>query len=54
MIPRTVADGTEGDGQKSPANANAIADLYGGEWTTLSLLVSSHHPAVAGRPSRTP
>ncbi len=57
-----AANGTEDHRQKSPPNAvavatalldadaapDALASLYGGECTTLSLLVSSHHPAQAG------
>ncbi len=57
-----AANGTEDYRQKSPPNAVAIAtalldagtapdglaSLYGGECTTMSLLVSSHHPAQAG------
>jgi len=57
-----AANGVEGQRQMTPHNAveiatilldagadpNALADLYGGEWTTLSLLVSSSHPAQAG------
>jgi len=57
-----AANGVEGYRQKTPANAmviaktlldagadvDSLADLYGGECTTLSLLVSSCHPANAG------
>jgi ankyrin repeat protein len=57
-----AANGVEGDRQKTPQNAveimrllldagadpNALASLYGGECSTLSLLVSSAHPAQAG------
>jgi Ankyrin repeats (3 copies) len=57
-----AANGVEGHRQKTPANAVAIAkalltagaepdslaDLYGGQCTTMSLLVSSCHPASAG------
>jgi hypothetical protein len=57
-----AANGVEGDRQRTPANAveighallqagsepDAFADLYGGHWTTLGLLVSSSHPAGAG------
>jgi hypothetical protein len=56
------ANGVEGYRQKTPPNAlevmallldrgadpNSLAFLYGGECTTLSLLVSSCHPAQAG------
>ncbi len=57
-----AANGVEGYRQKSPKNAVAIAEtllragaevdslanLYGGECTTMALLVSSCHPANAG------
>lgn len=57
-----AANGVEGHRQKSPANAveiarlllnagadpDALAALYGGECTTMSLLVSSGPPAEAG------
>src|SRR5579883_367679 len=57
-----AANGVEGYRQKTPANAvefaralldsgaevDALADMYGGQWTTLGLLVSSSHPARAG------
>ena len=57
-----AANGTEDHRQKSPPNAvavatalldagaapDALATFYGGECTTLSLLISSHHPAQAG------
>jgi ankyrin repeat protein len=56
------ANGVEGGRQKTPANAvemarilleagaepDALADLYGKKCTTLSMLVSSSHPAAAG------
>lgn len=59
-----AANGVEGHRQCTPANAveiartilesgadaNALADFYGGPTTTLSLLVSSCHPAAAGLP----
>ena len=57
-----AANGVEGYRQKSPKNAVAVAevllragaevdslaDLYGGQCTTMALLVSSCHPAKAG------
>jgi hypothetical protein len=57
-----VANGVETYRQKTPANAvfiadrllhagadpNALANLYGGECSVLSMLVSSSHPAKAG------
>lgn len=57
-----AANGVEGYRQRSPANAvevarlllergadpNALANCYGGEWTTMGLLVSSTPPALAG------
>jgi ankyrin repeat protein len=57
-----AANGVEGYRQRTPANAvavttllleagaevDALADLYGGECTTMNLLVSSCHPANAG------
>jgi len=57
-----AANGVEGYRQRTPANAadiaktlleagaevDALADLYGGQCTTMSLLVSSSHPARAG------
>ena len=56
------ANGVEGYRQKTPKNAveiatillkngaepDSLAELYGGEWTTMGLLVSSCHPAEAG------
>lgn len=62
LLHYVAANGVEGYRQKSPANSVAIArllleagaevdslaNLYGGECTTLSLLVSSSHPAAAG------
>lgn len=56
------ANGVEGYRQKTPANAveiaktllkagaevDALADMYGGHYTTMSMLVSSCHPANAG------
>lgn len=57
-----AANGVEGYRQKTPKNAveiarmllqagaevDALADLYGGHHTTMSMLVSSGHPAAAG------
>ena len=57
-----AANGVEQERQKSPANAteiarllltagsevDALADMYGGQQTTLNMLVSSNPPAVAG------
>jgi ankyrin repeat protein len=57
-----AANGVEGYHQKTPKNAveiarmlleaganpNALADMYGGQTTTLPMLVSSSHPAEAG------
>ena len=57
-----AANGVEGHRQRTPPNAvaiatllldagaevDALADLYGGQCTTMSLLVSSAHPAAAG------
>lgn len=57
-----AANGVEGYRQKSPANAvaiatmllkagaevDALADMYGGECTTMSMLVSSTPPSQAG------
>jgi ankyrin repeat protein len=62
LLHYVAANGVEGYRQKTPPNAvevarvlleggadpNALADLYGGECTTMSLLVSSSHPAEAG------
>jgi ankyrin repeat protein len=56
------ANGVEGDRQKTPANAvavakllldagaevDAVADMYDHKCTTMSMLVSSAHPAEAG------
>jgi ankyrin repeat protein len=56
------ANGVEGYRQKTPGNAvdvakmllesgaeaDALADMYGGQHTTMSMLVSSSHPAEAG------
>lgn len=57
-----VANGVENYRQKTPPNAveigrilleagadpDALADLYGERCTVMSMLVSSHHPALAG------
>lgn len=57
-----AANGVEGYRQKSPKNAvdiatmllragaepDALANMYGGQCTTMSMLVSSTHPAQAG------
>lgn len=57
-----AANGVEGHRQRTPANAvevartllaagaapDALADMYGGTATTMSMLVSSDHPARAG------
>ena len=57
-----AANGVEGYRQKTPANAveiaaallkagsevDALAAMYGGQYTTMSMLVSSCHPAKAG------
>ncbi len=62
LLHYVAANGVEGYRQKTPPNAVAVArvlleagaqadglaDLYGGECTTLALLVSSAHPAKAG------
>jgi ankyrin repeat protein len=62
LIHYTAANGVENYRQKSPANAveiaeillssgaeaDAVADMYGGNSTTLGLLVSSIHPEQAG------
>lgn len=62
LLHYVAANGVEGYRQRTPPNAvevatillnagaapDAIAYLYGGECTTLSLLVSSCHPAAAG------
>lgn len=62
LLHYVAANGVEGYRQKTPSNAveiatvlleagadaNSLASLYGGECTTLSLLVSSSHPAQAG------
>lgn len=62
LLHYVAANGVEGYRQKTPKNApqvarallgagaevDALADMYGGRCTTLSLLVSSCHPAEAG------
>lgn len=62
LLHYVAANGVEGYRQKTPPNAvaiaralleagaevDALASLYGGECTTMSLLVSSSHPAEAG------
>lgn len=62
LLHYVAANGVEGYRQRSPGNAaaitrtlleagaepDALADLYGGACTTMSLLVSSDHPARAG------
>src|SRR5688572_27184486 len=62
LLHYVAANGVEGYRQKTPPNAvevakallragaevDALADMYGGQCTTLSLLVSSCHPAESG------
>ena len=62
LLHYVAANGVEGHRQKTPQNAvaiatclleagaeaDALADLYGGQCTTMTLLVSSCHPAEAG------
>lgn len=62
LLHYVAANGVEGHRQKTPGNAvdvakmlleagaevDALADNYGGQNTTMSLLVSSCHPAKAG------
>ena len=62
LLHYVAANGVENYRQRTPANAvdvartllragagpDALADLYGGQCTTMSLLVSSDHPARAG------
>jgi Ankyrin repeats (3 copies) len=62
LLHYVAANGVEGYRQKTPANVvevartllragaevDALANLYGGQCTTLSLLVSSCHPAEVG------
>jgi hypothetical protein len=62
LLHYVAANGVEGYRQKTPGNAvdiatrllqagaevDALADMYGGRCTTMSMLVSSSHPATAG------
>ena len=62
LLHYVAANGVEGERQKTPANAlevakilleagtevDALADMYDHECTTMSMLVSSCHPAKAG------
>jgi Ankyrin repeats (3 copies) len=62
LLHYVAANGVEDDRQKTPANAveiarmlleagaepDALADMYGTQCTTMSMLVSSSHPAAAG------
>ncbi len=62
LLHYVAANGVEGYRQKTPPNAveiahallqagaepDALADMYGAECTTMSMLVSSSHPAEAG------
>jgi ankyrin repeat protein len=62
LLHYVAANGVEGYRQKTPKNAveiartlleasaevDATAGMYGGEYTTMSMLVSSAHPAMAG------
>jgi hypothetical protein len=62
LLHYVAANGVEGYRQKTPANAvdvakvllqagaevDSLADMYGGQCTTMNLLVSSCHPAEAG------
>jgi ankyrin repeat protein len=62
LLHYTAANGVEGSRQRTPPNAveiatclldagaeaDALADMYGGKCTTLGMLVSSGHPAEAG------
>jgi ankyrin repeat protein len=62
LLHYVAANGVEAYRQKTPPNAveiaqallqagvepDALADMYGGECTTMSMLVSSSHPAEAG------
>ena len=62
LLHYVAANGVEGHGQKTPSNAveitrtlleagaevDATAGMYGGQYATMSMLVSSAHPAIAG------
>src|SRR5258708_1301420 len=62
LLHSIAANGGEDYRQKAPGNAveiattllkagsevDALADMYGGQYTTMSMLVSSCHPAKAG------
>ena len=62
LLHYVAANGVEGYRQRTPANAvdvakmllhagaevDALADMYGGQHTTMSMLVSSGHPAKVG------
>jgi len=62
LLHYVAANGVEGHRQMTPANAvdvartllesgadvDSLADMYGGQATTMSMLVSSDHPARAG------
>src|ERR1700730_755859 len=62
LLHYVAANGVEGYRQKTPGNAveiarallqagaevDALAAMYGGQYTTMSMLVSSSHPAEAG------
>src|SRR6266550_796908 len=62
LLHYVAANGVEGYRQRTPPNAvdvatvllraladvDALADMYGGQHTTMSMLVSSGHPAKAG------
>jgi ankyrin repeat protein len=62
LLHYVAANGVEGYRQQTPPNAvdiaqalleagaeaDALADMYGGQYTTMSMLVSSSHPAEAG------
>jgi ankyrin repeat protein len=62
LLHYVAANGVEGYRQRTPSNAvdvattllrasaevDAFADMYGGQATTMSMLVSSDHPAKAG------
>lgn len=62
LLHYVAANGVESHRQKTPKNAvsiarlllaagaevDALADMYGGQYTTMGMLVSSSHPAAAG------